>query len=83
MPTLADQLRTIHEAGQKRIPPEKFAVMSRTTEDLRNSGILDSVIKVGDPLPALSLRNSRNELVETGSLLAHGPVVLTVFRGSW
>jgi len=57
--------------------------MSCTTQELRNSGILDTVIKVGDPLPPLSLGNSRNELVETGSLLAHGPVVLTVFRGSW
>ena len=83
MPTLAEQLHTSHEAGRKRIPPEKFSVMAGATEDLRNSGIMDQVIRAGDPLPALAPENSRNELTETGTFLATGPVVLTVFRGSW
>lgn len=83
MSNLTEQLHKIHEGAKKRIAPEKLTVMERATEDLEHSGILDQVIKVGDPLPPLALRNSRDELVETGSLLANGPVVMTVFRGSW
>jgi hypothetical protein len=83
MSTLAEQLQAIRAGAAKRIPPEKRAIMERATEDLRGSGILEQVIRAGDPLPPMSLRNARGELIETGSLLGRGPVLLTVFRGSW
>ena len=45
---LAEQLHTIHEGSKKRIPAEKRAIMERATNDLRASGIMDRVLKVGD-----------------------------------
>jgi len=81
--TLEQSLATIREASAKRIPPERQAVMHRATEDLRASGILDRVIKVGDPLPAFALQNAYGPEVRSSDLLARGPLVLTVFRGSW
>jgi hypothetical protein len=81
--TLEESLATIREASAKRIPPERQAVMHRATEDLRASGILDSMIKVGDPLPAFALQNAHGREVRSAELLAKGPLVLTVFRGSW
>jgi len=83
MTTLAAKLQEIAEGGKKRIPEDKRAIMGRATADLRASGILDGVIKVGDPLPPLALPNANGDLIETGTLLSQGPVVLTVFRGSW
>jgi hypothetical protein len=80
---LADTLKGIREASAKRIPPEKEAVMHRATEDLRASGIMDRVIKVGDPLPAFALPNAYGQEVRSADLLAKGPLVLTFFRGSW
>jgi hypothetical protein len=81
--TLAAQLDAIREGAAKRIPAEARAVMGQATQDLRESGILDGVPKVGDALPAFSLRNSQGKEVSSGSLLAQGSLVLTVFRGSW
>lgn len=80
---LADTLKGIREASAKRIPPEKEAVMHRATEDLRASGIMDRVIKVGDPSPAFALPNAYGQEVRSRDVLAKGPLVLTFFRGSW
>jgi peroxiredoxin len=57
--------------------------MHRATEDLRAAGILNSVIKVGDRLPPFALKNAFGQDVRSSELLARGPLVLTVFRGSW
>ena len=81
--SLAAQLHTIHEGGKKRIPAEKRAIMERATNDLRDSGIMDRVIKVGDPLPAFALKNAEGIEVRSTELLSQGAVVLTAFRGSW
>ena len=81
--TLDKKLATIREAASKRLPPERQAIMHRANEDLRASGILDRVIKVGDALPAFSLQNAYGREVNSSDLLAKGPLVLTVFRGAW
>jgi len=57
--------------------------MHHATDDLRSSGILEGVIKVGDRLPAFALKNAFGEEVRSSELLASGPLVLTVFRGTW
>ena len=81
--TLAERLDTIRQGADKRIPADKRAIMHRATDDLRASGILDGVIKVGDPLPPFALTNAFGQEVRSSELLASGPLVLTVFRGSW
>ena len=81
--SLAERLDQIRAGAAKRIPPERFAIMERATEDLRNSGILDGVIKVGDPLPPFVLPNADGLDVRSSDLLSRGAVVLSVFRGSW
>ena len=59
--SLEDTLRGIREASEKRIPPERAAIMHRATEDLRASGIMDRVIKPGDPLPPFALPNAHGQ----------------------
>jgi hypothetical protein len=81
--TLAETLQGIREASAKRIPPERAAIMHRATEELRGSGIMDRVIKVGDPLPAFALPNSYGQEVRSAEVLAKGPLVLTFYRGAW
>jgi hypothetical protein len=80
---LEDTLRGMREASAKRIPADKAAIMHRATEELRASGIMDRVIKVGDPLPPFALPNAYGQVVRSADLLANGPLVLTFFRGSW
>ena len=80
---LTEQLDTIRQGADKRIPSDKRAIMHRATDDLRASGILDGVIKVGDPLPAFALKNAFGQEVRSFELVVKGRLVLTVFRGSW
>jgi AhpC/TSA family len=83
MMSLEDTLRGVRDASAKRIPAEKAAIMHRATEELRRSGIMGRVIKVGDPLPPFALPNAYGEEVRSADLLAKGPLVLTFFRGAW
>jgi hypothetical protein len=80
---LAEQLETIRQGVDNRVPPDKRAIMHRATADLRASGIMDRVIKVGARLPPFTLKNASGQAVRSADLLATGPLVLTVFRGSW
>ena len=80
---LEDTLRGMREASAKRIPADKAAIMHRATEELRSSGIMDRVIKTGEPLPPFALPNASGQKVRSAELLAKGPLVLTFFRGSW
>ena len=80
---LENTLRGIREASAKRIPPERAAVMHRATEELRSSGIMERVIKVGDKLPEFALPNAYGQEVRSADLLAKGPLILTFFRGAW
>ena len=80
---LADQLAAIRQGADKRIPADKRAIMHRATDDLRAAGILNNVIRVGDQLPPFALKNAFGHDVRSSELLARGPLVLTVFRGSW
>ncbi len=80
---LAERLETIRQGADKRIPPDKRAIMHRATADLRASDIMDRVIKLGDPLPPFTLKDAFGQEVRSADLLATGPLVLTVFRGSW
>ena len=81
--TLDDTLRGIREASAKRIPADRAAIMHRATEELRASGMMDRVIKAGDPLPPFSLPNAYGREVRSADFVAKGPLVLTFFRGSW
>jgi hypothetical protein len=81
--SLADKLAEIREFAKSRIPPAALAVMARATADLRDSGILANVIRPGQSLPDFALAGARGNVVRSPELLAHGPLVITVFRGQW
>ena len=81
--SLGAKLDEIRNGAMKMIPADKLAVMTRATADLRASGILDGVIKVGTPLPPFALTNMHGVTVTSGELLKRGAVVLSVFRGHW
>ena len=47
-----DQMKAEFESGA---PPEALAVMHKTTEDLKQSGLMENALKTGDILPGFSL----------------------------
>jgi hypothetical protein len=83
MPTLAERLDAIRAAAKTRIPPEAQAVMQRSIDDLRASGLVNRIARVGEAAPKFTLPNAAGEQVSLDSLLARGPVVLSFYRGRW
>ena len=81
--SLEEKLAATRAASASRIPPERAAIMHRATEDLRKSGILDRIVKVGGRMPGFDLANHDGRRVASEDLLAGGPLVLSFFRGSW
>ncbi len=81
--SLSEKLAEIVAASAGRIPPDIKQVMTQATDDLRNSGIMDRVIKVGEKMPDFTLLNQSGIPTSSIALLKDGPLVLTVFRGSW
>jgi hypothetical protein len=80
---LQDTLDRIREAAKSRIPPETRAVMERSTEELRASGIMQRVARVGDAAPDFTLPNATGAAIRLADLRARGPVVLSFYRGRW
>ena len=80
---LAEKLTDIRAGGVKNIPKDWQAVMARSLDGLRASGIMEDVIKVGDKLPGFTLNNDDGSVVKSQALLADGPLVVTIFRGHW
>ena len=81
--SLADKLAATRAASATRIPPDKAAIMDRATDDLRRSGIMDRIAKVGSAAPAFALANHDGSRFASAELLARGPLVVSFFRGSW
>lgn len=81
--TLQDKLDAMRTAAKTRIPPEAHTIMQRSIDDLRASGILNRIRKVGERAPEFSLPNATGRLVSLQDLLARGPVVLSFYRGRW
>ena len=80
---LKEKLDAIRDASSKRIPPDRQAIMHRATADLRASGILDAIVKVGQPMPAFAGVAHDGRSIESRELLARGPLLLSFFRGHW
>ena len=80
---LQDTLERMREASKTRIPPETRAVMERSIEDLRASGIMQRVARVGQTAPDFTLPNTLGTPVSLADLRARGPVVLSFYRGRW
>jgi len=81
--SLKQRLEALRKASETRIPAEAQAIMHRATEDLRRSGILNRIVKVGQKAPSFELLNQRGEQIRSEALLAKGPMVASFYRGVW
>ena len=81
--TLRERLDRLREASKARIPPETRAVMERSIDDLRASGIMGRIGRVGQPAPDFALPDAAGRNVSLAELRVRGPVVLSFYRGRW
>ncbi|HEY7204176.1 MAG TPA: hypothetical protein VIA61_07770 [Methylomirabilota bacterium] len=73
-------LQTRLESGRSA---EAVATMHRAVDELRTAKATDRVLKVGDRAPSFRLPNAAEQPIDSGALLARGPLVVTFYRGRW
>lgn len=83
MGPLNTKLRKLREEKEAKRDPAATALMSRATEELRASRIIDGIVGVGEPAPAFARPGVDGETVRLSALLRRGPAVLSFFRGRW
>jgi hypothetical protein len=80
---LSEKMAKYSRNFMKQVPPEVIAVMQEAKAELRRSGILARVIKVGDRAPDFALTNTDGRRMTLGDLLHGGWLVLGFYRGRW
>ena len=80
---LQEKLDAMREMSKTRIPPETRAIMQRGVDDLRASGIMTRIARVGQTAPGFTLPDAAGRSVSLAALVARGPVVLSFYRGRW
>ncbi len=80
---LANQLEMFDRAMAGRMSAADRDILSRSKQDLEAEGILQRVLRPGDPAPEFTLPDQNGASVRLTDRLALGPVVLLFVRGGW
>ncbi len=81
--SLKEELNALRLRAQSRRPGEVVEKMHRAVDELRNSGALERILKIGDKAPQFALPNAAEQLIDSKAWLAKGPLVVTFYRGRW
>jgi hypothetical protein len=80
---LQEELNYMRSRFETSLPHETVAIMHRATREIRDSGLLECTLCVGQEAPNFALPNTNGEIVASRELLAKGPLVVAFFRGVW
>jgi hypothetical protein len=81
--SLSDELKALRARAEAKRSPEMVATMHRAVEELRASGAPARVLKHGAVAPSFALPNAEERIVDSATLLARGPLIVTFYRGRW
>jgi hypothetical protein len=79
------EFKTQFESGAPpfNVSPEVVATLHRATNEIRDSGILERILKIGDRAPDFSLSNTQGVTVSSHELLTRSNLIVTFYRGVW
>jgi peroxiredoxin len=80
--SLKQQLAEYLAGWRERVPAERQAIIERHIGQLRGV-IARTMLKVGNRAPAFALPDATGGVVDLGTLLKKGPVIVTFYRGGW
>jgi peroxiredoxin len=81
--SLTETINEYKKAFKKEAPQNIQELILQTTANLNDSGITLKAPKTNETMPVFSLPNHKGNAVSLSSLLDHGPVVITFYRGGW
>ncbi len=80
---LEEKLAEMRSESAGKFPDDTKKKFRRQIVELRNSGIMDTALKVGGKMPSFSLPNVSGETISSSDLLKSGNLVVTFYRGVW
>lgn len=81
--SLSARLALTAEESRRALPEIFYTVVRKSVAFLRDSGLFDGALQVGESLPPFRLQNAEGRFIEARDLLAEGPLVVSFFRGDW
>jgi hypothetical protein len=80
---LNERLSELRANISAQAPPELLEIGARQMTTLKESGILEKALNVGDAAPAFELPNAVGTMIASSDILAVSPMVLVFYRGVW
>lgn len=81
--SLSRRLAQKTEESRRALPEAYYLILRKSVAYLRDSGLFDGALAVGDTLPPFRLPSTSGRVVESRDLLTKGPLVVSFFRGEW
>jgi peroxiredoxin len=81
--SLNEKLAALADQRREALPAIYGGVLDKVVAHLRDVGMFEGALKVGDPLPPFLLSNAQGALISSDTLLLNGPLVVSFFRGDW
>ena len=81
--TLNNELCRLREKIFQQVTKETADIMINATSKLKASNISSQALGKEDKAPNFELPNVEGEMISSSTLLEHGPLVVSFFRGSW
>ena len=81
--SLQEELNKIKEGFEAKAPKEALEIMHSSTKELKDSGIMDRIPKVGDIFDNFVRPNQNAKEISSSEILQKGPLLLSFYRGRW
>ena len=83
MTDLAAQIQQFNIELATQVPQEVLEAFGKAIENLKTKNIEEKSIKIGETMPNFSLKNAKNEIVNSLEILKKGKMIIAFYRGSW
>nr|WP_315193579.1 peroxiredoxin-like family protein [uncultured Flavobacterium sp.] len=83
MTDLAAQIQQFNIELATKVPKEVLEAFEKSIKDLKTKNMEEKSIKIGKIMPYFSLKNAKNEIVNSFDILKNGKMIIAFYRGSW
>jgi peroxiredoxin len=83
MTTLASQLDAVSASVREQAPLAVLEAIDGANQELAQSGLADRALNIGQRAPDFVLPDATGKMVDSRTLRARGPLVLSFYRGAW
>lgn len=83
MSDLQKQLDETVQSIKQSVPADMFDTIVSETEQLKATGIEGRTVQNDETAPDFTLKNHLGKVMNLGSMLKEGPLVVSFYRGGW